>query len=118
MDKIWVDLTYLPWTYIAEADITPCDVAKLHARSSGSFVEAIAGLREGLAYVGITGKMELCFLSTGLDVEKELDEAFALPDEELTITPEYSHRIMKGEEPETADSETGKEGERHSDPTS
>jgi hypothetical protein len=99
MNTIDVGLYRNPVAYIAEADITPFCHARIHAFSFESYVDAIAELRRELAYIGTTGKMELKLLYNLFDEEEQIDAAFALPDEELTITPEYSRRI-RGRKPD------------------
>jgi hypothetical protein len=118
MNTIFVECSCNPVGYVAEVDIIPFGVARIHASSLESYVEAIAELRRGLAYLGYTGRMELSFLPSFFDDEEQIDAALALPDEELALTPEYIRWIVEREESEAADPETGREGENPSDLTS
>jgi hypothetical protein len=96
MDEIYVELYPTPVAFIAEAFITPFSHARLHAFSMESYVDAIAELRRGLAYLGEVGRMELTLnyrLFNNEAEEKQIDAAFALHADELTITPEYVQQV-------------------------
>src|SRR5215208_5394371 len=95
MDEIHVELGGNTMEYTAEAYVLPLDCVTLHASSYESSVEAIAELRQGLAYIGVTVTMKAWFGPSWFHGEEEMEAALALSDEELTITPEDTQRVRR-----------------------